>query len=258
MAWRTVTVVACSAPPAPAVPRATMHVPCAIACAVAVICLVYVVASVTVTVVCEASGPVTVMVFPLTEATVPWTAGCLAGALDDGADGVVADRAGGCFGCRHWPSAAGLTCTDCAVIAVLSWVLSRVGRTLTQLPAVTSVSCAGVISVTVVDGVRSTVADPLCCRIWMVLPDTAATRPATCCRPRAGELAGLADGAGLFDVPHPARDRAIAAAIVRLVSRAGRRVRHIVGINSPIVGLAGADAGSRAGFTLGGEAISRC
>ena len=116
--------------------------------------MVYLVVSVTVTLDCEllpsASVALMVTVLPATEATVPLTARCFAFAP------------AGCLGSWHLPSTAGLTRTNCAVIAPPLSALSRVGCTATQLPVVTSVSCAGVTSLIFVDGLKSTVVFPLC------------------------------------------------------------------------------------------------
>jgi hypothetical protein len=66
------------------------------------------------------------------------------------------------LGCWHLPSTAGLTRTDLAVMDCPPWDSPRAGRTLTQLPAVTSLNAAEVTSVTWVDEVKSTVVLPLC------------------------------------------------------------------------------------------------
>ena len=70
------------------------------------------------------------------------------------------------------------------------------GRTLTQLPAVTSVSPAGVTSLIAVDGVKSTMAFPFFWVTWIVPPDTDAMRPATRWPlPGEGACVGAWDGA---------------------------------------------------------------
>lgn len=85
----------------------------------------------------------TTTVLPLTDATVPRTA-----------------LARACCGAVHVPSGAVPITTLRAVTCAPPDPSSCVGRTATQLPAVTSVTCAGVSSATVVDGVTSTVAVP--------------------------------------------------------------------------------------------------
>src|ERR1700756_4222709 len=129
--------VACSVPLPSLVPRAETHLPCVSACASVATDLVYLVVSVTVTLDGElpplASVPFTVMVLPATEATVPLTMRCFAAPPEGGAPA-------GCLGSAHWLLTAGLIRTNCAVIAPPVSALSRVGRTATQLPAVTSVS----------------------------------------------------------------------------------------------------------------------
>jgi hypothetical protein len=82
----------------------------------------------------------TVMVLPATDATWPRTWRYAVGAPGCGA-GAVVEAPAGCLGCGHLPSTAGLTRTDRAVIPLpLFEALSRSRSTLTQLPAVTSVS----------------------------------------------------------------------------------------------------------------------
>src|ERR1700761_6369800 len=117
-----------------------MHLPCAIACASAGAFLVYFVASVTVTVVCAelplGSALFTVIVVPETDATWPVVGACLAGAPDGGVE-----SAGWCLGSGHLPSTAVLMRIQPAVTPLPAGASPlRSGRTLTQLPAVTSVS----------------------------------------------------------------------------------------------------------------------
>jgi hypothetical protein len=132
------------------------------------------------------------------------------------------------------PSTAGLTRTD---LAVSGWpgADSRAGRTVTQLPAVTSVSAAAVTSVTFVDGVKATAALPFSCVTVAVFPDTDAISPLTRAWPVAGgdvaDVAGAAAelvvlgavvGPELFDEPHAATETAVtpvSASIANWVSR---------------------------------------
>ncbi len=148
----------------------------------------------------------------------------------------VVEAPAGCLGDGHLPSTAGLTRTNCAVIAPPLSALSRVGCTLMQLPAVTSVSCAGVSSETSVDGVKSTVAAPDRWLTWIVLPDTESISPCTQSLPFADadggdddvglEVVGLAAvGFVLFDVwdaPHAARDSAVAPVSAKIANRVRR------------------------------------
>ncbi|HZE14971.1 MAG TPA: hypothetical protein VE197_04265, partial [Mycobacterium sp.] len=119
----------------------------------------------------------TAMVLPETESTLPLTPGFPAGA-EDGGDGAApagpgADSGGG----GHLPSTAGVISTDCAVGAPPSEAWP--GSTLTQLPVVTSLSCAELTSVIFVDGVKSTVAVPCRSLRLIVLPDTDEIMPST-------------------------------------------------------------------------------
>jgi hypothetical protein len=118
-----------------------------------------------------------------------------------------------------------------------------VGRTLTQLPVVTSVSVAGVTSVTLVVEVKFTAAVPLSCLVtWIELPATDAIRPLT----RASPFAGAGDvvvevtievevdvdvGLDLFDEPHAAMDRAVAPVTATMASRVSRGVGQLADIN---------------------------
>jgi len=133
-----------------------MHLPWTIACDVAAPSLVYFVLLVTVTD-WGASAVLTVMVLAATEATVPSIAGRFPGPVVGVPDGPGA----GSPACGHLPSTAGLTRTDAAVTG-WSPCFGSLDRTLTQLPAVTSVRAAGVTSVTLVDSLKSTVAAPFC------------------------------------------------------------------------------------------------
>ena len=91
-----------------------------------------------------------------------------------------------------------------------------------------------------VDGVKSTVAVPVCWLTWIASPDTEAIIPLTQALPLAeadgddvaAELVGLAavEGFVVFDAPHAATDSAVALASVRIadrVSRAGGEVTDI-------------------------------
>ena len=93
---------------------------------------------------------------------------------------------------------------------------------MTQLPVVTSVSVAGVTSVTLVVEVKLTAALALSARVtWIELPATDAIRPLI----RASPLAGAGEvavevtvevevdvgvGPALLDAPHAAMDSAVA------------------------------------------------
>lgn len=155
-------LVACSVPLPSLVPRAVTHLPCVIASVVAEACLVYVVLSSTVTAVCVVlpleSVLVTLMVLPVTEATVPWTGADFAGAVVGEPEGAGLVEAGpASLRCGQVPLTAGLTRTDAAVTGCPG-ESSLVGRTVTQLPVVTSLSAAGVTSVTLVVEVKFTAA----------------------------------------------------------------------------------------------------
>jgi len=181
------------------------------------------------------SLPLTVIVSPATDATVPPTPRCPAGPLDGDGPGV--DDAG-----EHLPSTAGLIRTDLAVIAWPPWDSPWTGRTLTQLPALTSVSAAGVTSVTVVDGPKSTAALPFSPVSWTALPDTDAISPLALAVPPgadAGEGACAcavvepvgpagAVGVAVFELPHAATDSAVAPTTANIPSR-------VIGANEPAV-----------------------
>jgi hypothetical protein len=97
-----------------------------------------------------------------------------------------------------------------------------------------------VISETSVDGVKSTVAAPDRWVTWIVLPDTESISPLTQSLPFADadgdddvglEVVGLAAvGFVLFDVPHAARDSAVAPVTARIVNRVSRAVGKVAGI----------------------------
>jgi hypothetical protein len=164
------------------------------------------------------------------------------------------------LGDGHLPSTAGLTRTDRAVIPLpLVEALWRPGCTLMQLPAVTSVSCAGVSSETSVDGVKSTVAVPDRWLTWMVLPDTESISPRTQSLPLAdadgdddvgGKLVGFADvGFALFDVPpQAATDSAAAPVTARIANRDGRAVGELASIG--VLSIVGVGAHTDSGIGL--------
>jgi hypothetical protein len=119
-----------------------------------------------------------------------------------------------------------------------------VGCTATQLPVLTSVSCAGVTSVIFVDGEKSTVAFPDCWVTWIASPATEAIIPLTQALPFAeaggdevaAELVGpgAVEGWAVFDVvwdaPHAATDRAVAPVSVKIANRLGRAGGGTTGI----------------------------
>jgi len=72
-----------------------------------------------------------------------------------------------------------MICTRAAVTGPPPAVLSRVGRTTTQSPAVTSDTWAAASDETFVEFVKSTVALPFCSATAMVLPATDEMSPAT-------------------------------------------------------------------------------
>jgi hypothetical protein len=204
-------------------------------------CLAYLVLSVTVTGVCVvlplASVLVTLMVLPATETTAPRTPDRFAGAVVGAPEGgVVVEPGADSLPCGHVPSTAGLTRTDAAVTGWPPWDSSWLGRTLTQLPTVTSVRAAGVTSVTLVDVVKSTVALPFSCVTWAALPDTDAISPRTCAWPVAGgdgavvaELGveptlGDVVGPAVCDELHAAMDSAVTPVTARIANRASRGV----------------------------------
>jgi hypothetical protein len=92
-----------------------------------------------------------------------------------------------------------------------------------------------------VDGVKSTVALPVCWVTWIASPETEAIIPLTQLLPFAdadgdegvaAELVGLADGAGfeLFDTPQAATDSAVAPVSVRIANRVSRAGGRMTGI----------------------------
>lgn len=216
-------VVACSAPPL-SLPWAIMHLPWVMACVLAGAALVYFVLLPTVTVCGGPPATLIVMVWPATDATVPCTGACLPGL-------VVGVPDVGSLPCGQLPLTAWLTRTDAAV-----WSPS-LDRTLTQLPAVTSVKAAGVTSVTLVESVKFTVAVPLCWVTWAALPETDATSPLTFASPWGGVDGEVADAGGevvvgdattvlgdvvgldVLDEPQAATDSAAAPASANVAQR---------------------------------------
>jgi hypothetical protein len=101
-----------------------------------------------------------------------------------------------------------------------------------------------VTSEILVDGVKSTVAVPVCWVTWIASPDTEAIIPLTQALPFGeadggvdddgddAELVGLAEVAGfeLFDPPHAARDSAVAPATVSIANRVSRADQKVIRI----------------------------
>jgi hypothetical protein len=130
---------------------------------------------------------------------------------------------------------AGLISTDSAVIAPPGEALGGTDLTATQVPGFTSVSAAELSSVTIVCGVKSTVAALRSRWVsWIALPDTDLTRPSMWSLPTGG---GGGGGGGfgaalgwlaavpccvefwLFDVPHAAIVNAVTPASSGINSR---------------------------------------
>ncbi|WP_231990641.1 hypothetical protein [Mycobacterium sp. 852002-30065_SCH5024008] len=191
------------------------------------------------------------MVLPDTDATEPRTgAGFGAGAGEPGGAGVVELGPEPCPAglAGQAPFTEGLTFTDAAVTGWPPWA-GWVGRTVTQLPEVTSVSAAGVVSVTLVVEVKLTAAVELSSLVTrMELPATDAIRPLT----RASPLAGAGDvvvevttevdvevdvvGVALLDELHAATDNAATPVTARIANRVRRGVGQLADINvSPIM-----------------------
>jgi hypothetical protein len=239
LAGRSLIVVACSVPPLSRVPRALTHLPCVIASGVAVVSFEYLVLSSTVTAVCVvlplASVPATVMVLPVTEATEPRSGFGLAGAGEPGGGVLVVEPCPDCLAGGQVPLTEGLSRTDAAVAGCPPWI-SWVGRTVIQLPEVTSLSVAGATSVTLVVEVKFTAALVLSSLVtWIELPATDAIRPLTCASPCAGAgdvvvdvtvdvEVDVVEGLELFDEPHAATDKAVAPVAARMASRVRRGV----------------------------------
>ena len=239
-------------------PRALTHLPCVIASGVAVVSFEYLVLSSTVTCVCFvlplASVPATVMVLPVTDATEPRNGFGLPGAgpgepggEPDGG-GLVLEPCPASLPGGQVPLTEGLSRTDAAVTGCEPWI-SCVGRTVMQVPEVTSLSVAGATSVTLVVEAKFTAALVSSSLVtWMAFPATDAMRPLTCACPCAGagdvvvEVTVEVDvdvdvvGLELFDEPHAAIDSAVAPVAATTANRTSRGVRQLAGIRvSPIV-----------------------
>jgi hypothetical protein len=107
-----------------------------------------------------------------------------------------------------------------------------------------SVSWAGVVSETAVDGVKSTVAVPDRWLIWIVLPDTESISPFTQSLPLpdaegveevgAELLVGLAEvGFASLELPHAAMDSAVAPVSVTIANRLSRAGGDVTDIEDP-------------------------
>lgn len=220
------------------VPLALTHLPWVIASGVAVATLEYLVLSSTVTgvwvVLPEGSVPATVMVLPATEATDPRTGLGFAGSGDGEPGGGVVLAPGRDLGCGQVPLTEGLTRTDAAVTGCPPWASWLVGCTVTQLPEVTSLSVAGVTSVTLVVEVKFTVALVLSSLVtWSELPATEAISPLTFASPWAGGAAvevtvdvevevDVDVWLALFDEPQAAMDSAAAPVTATIAHRRTR------------------------------------
>jgi hypothetical protein len=164
------------------------------------------------------SMPLTAKVLPVTESMMPLTLGPSAGPTGGG----------------HCPPSEGLISTDSAVIAPPGGALCAAGLTSTQLPGFTSLSAAELSSVTIVCGVKSTVAALRSRWVsWIVLPDTDLTKPSISSWPIGGGggglgevgegLAELADvlGFALFslpELPHAESDTTVAVVTAMIAS----------------------------------------
>ncbi|CPR12187.1 hypothetical protein BN971_03481 [Mycobacterium bohemicum DSM 44277] len=121
------------------------------------------------------------------------------------------------------------------------------GRTVTQLPVVTSLSVAGMTSVTFVVEVKFTVALVLSSLVtWMELPATEAISPLTLASPWAGAGDVVVEvtvdvevevdvGADLFDEPHAATDSAVAPVTARMANRVSPGLLAVINACPPIV-----------------------
>jgi hypothetical protein len=119
------------------------------------------------------------MVLPVTEATEPRSGFGFAGAGvgEPGGGVLVVEPCPDSLPGGQVPLTEGLTLTDVAVTGCEPWI-SLVGRTVTQLPEVTSLSVAGATSVTFVVEVKFTAALVLSSLVtWIELPATDAIRP---------------------------------------------------------------------------------
>jgi len=116
-----------------------------------------------------------------------------------------------------------------------------------------------------VDGVKSTVAFPVCWVTWIASPETEAIIPLTQLLPFAdadgdegvaAELVGPADGAGfeLFDAPHAATDSAVAPVSVRIANRVSRAGGEVIDIEILSDRRPLCAAGQTTALTIGGAA----
>jgi hypothetical protein len=107
-----------------------------------------------------------------------------------------------------------------------------------------SVSWAGVVSETAVDGVKSTVAVPDRWLTWIVLPDTESISPFTQSLPLpdadgaegvgAALLVGFAEvGFASLELPHAAMDSAVAPVSVTIANRLSRAGGDATDIEDP-------------------------
>src|ERR1700759_5395750 len=151
---------------------------------------------------------------------------------------------------------AGLISTDSAVIAPPGEALWGAGLMSTQLPGFTSVSAAELSSVTIVCGVKSTVAALRSRWVsWISLPDTDLTRPSMWSLASGGGGGGGGGGLGaglgwlaavpcceefwLFDVPHAAMDNTVPPASSRINSRVREGPDTVTVIDaSPVASIA--------------------
>ncbi|HTY30687.1 hypothetical protein [Mycobacterium sp.] len=191
------------------------------------------------------------MVFPVTDATEPrngWGFGGAGVGEPEGAGALEPGPEAGpdSLGFGQVPLTDGLTRTDAAVTGCPLWA-AWVGRTVTQLPEVTSLSVAGPTSVILVVAVKFTAALLLSSLVtWIELPATEAIRPLTLASPWAGAWEVAVEvtvdvevevdvGADWFDDPHAATDSAVAPVAARMANRVSRAVGQLADINiSPI------------------------
>src|SRR5690348_517804 len=97
------------------------------------------------------------------------------------------DPGAGGSGGAHLPASAGKISTDSAVIAPPGEAPCGAGLTSTQVPGFTSGRAAELISVTIVCGVKSTVAELRSRWVsWIVSPDTDLTKPSISSWPMGG------------------------------------------------------------------------
>jgi hypothetical protein len=141
------------------------------------------------------------------------------------------------------------------VIAPPDEALCGADLTSTQLPGFTSLSAAELSSVTIVCGVKSTVAALRSRWVsWIALPDTDLTRPSMWSLPTGGGGGGGGGGLGaelgwlaavpccvefwLFDEPHAAIDKAVTPASSGIINRVRDEPGKVTNIDaSPIAGF---------------------